>query len=68
MNSKRNGNTDFDEFVKRQQTAVEEGLVDWSKERDDWLRHLTELYEQTESFLAEYLDAGQIKLNYAISS
>jgi hypothetical protein len=64
MNSKRNGNTDFDEFVKRQQTAVEEGLVDWSKERDDWLRHLTELYEQTESFLADYIDAGEIKLNY----
>jgi hypothetical protein len=64
MNSKRNGNTDFDEFVKRQQTAAEEELVDWSKERDDWLRHLAELYEQTESFLAEYIDAGEIKLNY----
>jgi hypothetical protein len=64
MNSKRNGNTDFDAFVKRQQTAAEGELVDWTKERDDWLRQLTELYEQTESFLAEYINAGEIKLNY----
>jgi hypothetical protein len=65
MNSKRNGNADFGAFVKRQQAALaEEERIDWAKERKDWLRHLKELYDQTESFLAEYLKAGEIKLSY----
>jgi len=54
MNGKRNGNADFGAFVKRQQTAAGDGeRVDWAKERDDWLDHLKELYDKTESFLAE---------------
>jgi hypothetical protein len=58
-------NSDFDAFVKREQTAAAEGeRVDWGKERDEWLGHLTELYEQTESFLAQYIETGQIKVNY----
>ena len=61
MNSKRDGLIDFGEFVKRQQTALAD---DWAKERDDWLRHLKELYDQTESFLAEYIRTGEIKLSY----
>jgi hypothetical protein len=65
MNSKPTGNTDFGAFVKRQQTALaEEEMVDWVKEREDWLGHLKELYDQTESFLAEYIKAGEIKLDY----
>jgi hypothetical protein len=65
MTSKRDRNTDFGEFVKRQQTASAEGSrVDWTKERDEWLRHLKELYDQTESFLAEYIKTGAIKFNY----
>jgi hypothetical protein len=60
-----NGNTDFGAFVKRQQTAsAGEERVDWAKEREDWLGHLRELYEHTESFLAEYIKTGEIKLNY----
>ncbi|MGA3259493.1 MAG: hypothetical protein ABSE35_11480 [Bryobacteraceae bacterium] len=59
-------NSDFDAFVKREQTAAtaEEERVDWAKERDEWLGHLKELYEQTESFLANYIGTGQIKVNY----
>jgi len=55
-------NDDFDAFVKREQTAAaaEWERVDWAKERDEWLGHLKELYEQTESFLAKYTgDAGR---------
>ncbi|MGA2590212.1 MAG: hypothetical protein ABSH32_09875 [Bryobacteraceae bacterium] len=65
MNNKRDGNTDFDAFVKREQAAVAEGeRVDWAKERDEWLGHLKELYDQAESFLAEYIKTGEIKVNY----
>lgn len=65
MNSKRNGSIDFNAFVKRQQTAVAESeQIDWGKEREDWLRHLGELYDQTESFLAEYIKTGAIKISY----
>jgi hypothetical protein len=61
MNRKLDASTDFGEFVKRQQTAL---AADWEKERDDWLGHLNELYDLTESFLADYIKTGQIKLNY----
>src|SRR5580698_1625711 len=65
MNSKHYGSTDFEAFVKREQTAAAEAeRVDWAKERDDWLGHLKELYDQTESFLAEYIKAGEIKVHY----
>jgi len=65
MNSTHDGNTDFDAFVKREQTAAaEEERVDWAKERDEWLGHLKELYEQTESFLANYIKAGEITVSY----
>jgi hypothetical protein len=64
-NSKRDGNTDFGAFVKRQQVAsAEQERVDWEKERKDWLGYLKELYDQTESFLAEYIKTGEIKLDY----
>jgi hypothetical protein len=58
-------NGDFDAFVKNQQPAVADGgPVDWARERDDWLRHLNELYETIESSLAKYIEAGLIKLSY----
>ncbi len=65
MNSNRDGIIDFGAFVKRQQPASSEGEpVDWAKERDDWLGHLKELYDQTETFLVDYIKAGEIKVNY----
>ena len=63
MNSKRDGDTDFGAFVKRQQASAAEA-DDWIKQRDEWLGHLKELYDQIESFLAEYIKTGEIKLNY----
>ena len=38
--------------------------VDWADERDNWLRHLKELYHQTEVFLADHTKTGGIKLDY----
>lgn len=65
MSSKRNGNTDFSEFVKRQQAAAAlDEPVDWTRERDNWLLRLKELYDQIESFLAQYIKTGEIKLSY----
>lgn len=58
-------NSDFDTFVKREQVAAAElERVDWARERDEWLGRLKELYEQTESFLAKYIETGEIKVNY----
>jgi len=55
MNSEHYANSDFKAFVKRERAAAAElDLVDWAREREDWLGHLKELYDQTESFLAEY--------------
>jgi len=57
-------NSDFDAFVKREQSAAAEGETDWAKERDDWLAHLRDLYKTTESCLAEYIKHGEIKVAY----
>ena len=66
MNSKRDGNTEFDTFVRLQQPVLEEGeAVDWAKERDEWVSHLKELYDQIESFLAKYIEIGEIKRSYS---
>jgi hypothetical protein len=65
MNGKRDGDNDFDAFVKRQQPASAEGKpIDWAKERDEWLNHLKELYRRIDSFLAKYVDTGEIKRDY----
>jgi hypothetical protein len=55
---------DFDAFVKRQQQHAVGTPVDWTRERDEWLRHLGELYEMIESFLKGYTTSGAIKLGY----
>jgi hypothetical protein len=55
-------NTDFDEFVKRQQPRSEAERVDWNKRRDEWLGHLKQLYAEVEAFLKEYVDNGSIIL------
>jgi hypothetical protein len=66
MNSEGKGSADFGAFVKREQTAFAEvQSVDWAKERNEWLNHLKELYERIESFLAGYIQAGEIKLSYS---
>jgi hypothetical protein len=65
MNSEHYANSDFKAFVKRERAAAAElDLVDWAREREDWLGHLKELYDQTESFLAEYIKTGEIKVHY----
>src|SRR5260370_42453072 len=62
MNSKGSGNRDFDDFVKRQQpTAAETKPIDWARQRDEWLQHLRKLYDQIESFLAGYIESGEIR-------
>jgi len=53
----------FGEFVKRQQAA---GKENWTKERDDWLHSLNELYKTIESFLSDFTGNGtpKLKLRY----
>jgi hypothetical protein len=56
---------DFDAFVERQQVSKsEEKPVDWAAERDRWLNDLKELYSKIELFLANYINSGEITLEY----
>jgi hypothetical protein len=55
----------FDDFVKRQQTTTpDEPPVDWSSQRDEWLRYLDQLYAQIDSYLDAYLSSGQVRREY----
>lgn len=61
----RTDNKTFDEFVSRQQeTDPGTALIDWEKERDEWLAHLDRLYSRIESFLSKHVSLGQIRYEY----
>ncbi len=56
----------FKDFVQRQQQPRSgDEAIDWSKERDDWLDHLAQLYARIAEYLDEYIKGGTIKLHYA---
>ncbi len=63
MNSNGNEARTFDDFVKSQQPAPDEmRAIDWTRERDEWLGSLGELYKKIEAFLAKYIEAGEITI------
>ena len=56
--------TAFDEFVKRQQAASQISGIDWTKQRDEWLAYLDQLYTLIEATLHEYIASGQIRCSF----
>jgi hypothetical protein len=59
--------TSFDEFVRREQqatTSVNETPIDWLREKNDWLRHVNELFTKVAGFLREYVTAGQVAIDH----
>ena len=53
----------FKDFVQRQQQPRSgDEAIDWSKERDEWLDHLRQLYARVAEYLDEYIKGGTIKL------
>lgn len=64
VNNRQTSATDFDAFVRRQAALAKDHRVDWAKERDEWLGYLKLLYDQIESFLAKYIQRGEIKIEY----
>ncbi len=53
----------FKDFVQRQQQPRSgDEAIDWSKERDEWLDHLQQLYARIAEYLDEYIKGGTIKL------
>jgi len=57
--------TEFDKFVKRQQTkAQEEGVLDPQAELQQWRDHLDALYEQITKFMKDYIQNGSAKIEY----
>jgi hypothetical protein len=58
---------EFAEFISRQRPPVvkEEKAIDWNTEKAEWLKHLSDLYRMIESFLKDYIDSGNIVLEYS---
>ncbi len=53
----------FKDFVQRQQQPRPgDETIDWSKERDEWLSYLQQLYARITEYLDEYIKGGTIKL------
>lgn len=57
-------NNKFDEFVARQASRLQQAEIDWNKNREDWLNHLSEFYTLTSGFIDAYLTNGQIQIAY----
>jgi hypothetical protein len=56
----------FDDFVQREIDAAgksDGSAFDWQREKQHWLRHLSELHERIATFLKPYIDAGRISLS-----
>ncbi len=56
------GTHSFDDFVKQQRETVR--TFDWTKEKDEWLRHLGMLYKSVTNYLRPYVERGEIKIAY----
>lgn len=55
----------FDDFVERQQATPEESQAfDSTRELNEWLAHLSQLYVLIEDFLRPYVEKGSIAIEY----
>jgi hypothetical protein len=61
-------NKEFDDFVARQMPKEKESKVDWTKQRKEWLVHLSDFYLKVEEFLSDYVVKGQIAINLGVKS
>jgi hypothetical protein len=56
--------TQFRDFVERQKrSASGDAVRDWTRERDEWLGHLQQLYDRIAEYLDEYIKSDTIKLH-----
>jgi hypothetical protein len=56
---------DFAAFVASQQETDNERQENWGGIRDEWLRHLAELYNRIAEFLQEFVQAGSISYSFS---
>ena len=63
MAGKRSAISDFDVFVKAQQTGPEDA-ANWAHDLEEWLRCLDELYKRISSYLSRYIKSGEIKQTF----
>jgi hypothetical protein len=55
----------FDDFVRREQQAVrDQNATDWAAEKEAWIESLDSLFIQVSGYLREYVEAGQVSINY----
>jgi hypothetical protein len=54
--------TQFKDFVQRQRQPASEDVMDWKKERDEWLGYLERLYNLVSEYLHEYIYSNAIQV------
>jgi len=56
---------EFDEFIKSQASkASTAGEIDWNVQLSEWKNYLSEFYNRVEGYLSEYIEDGNIALQY----
>ncbi|RUP15553.1 MAG: hypothetical protein EKK43_06335 [Methylobacterium sp.] len=55
---------EFDRFVKRKNEEQAELAMDTGKQLEEWHEYLDQLYVMAKEFLALYIDAGSVKIDY----
>lgn len=57
------GKKEFEEFLKETKEK-KESAIDWTKQRDEWLKCVKKLYDQINEWLSEYIKKNKITINY----
>ncbi|MHB8057272.1 MAG: hypothetical protein ACYDHC_05185 [Desulfuromonadaceae bacterium] len=56
---------DFEDFLNKvEQEKAEVPIIDWNKEKDEWLAYLEQLYSIFEECLSEYTKKGAVDIQY----
>lgn len=57
------GKTAFDEFIRQEKTIDSENKnIDWKDKKDVYLSRVNALYKDIESFLSDYTESGDIRI------
>ncbi|WP_201213991.1 hypothetical protein [Rhodocyclus purpureus] len=54
----------FDEFVAQQASRLPQAEINWNRNLEDWLDHISHFFKLTSEFLDAYLASGQIQIDY----
>ena len=54
----------FADFIKNRQASQADEVIDWDKQRNDWLKYLSDFYVLVENSLKPYINQQQVSISF----